>query len=76
MEAGFARLNELTIIQLSHGMAHHILNELDGKSINGVAIGFDGRYNSKRLIILLLITYKIINFFIYLLFIYFFLFFY
>lgn len=51
MEAGFSRLNELTIIQLSHGMARHILNNLGRQSTNGVVIGFDGRYNSKRFII-------------------------
>ncbi|KAL3077297.1 hypothetical protein niasHS_013286 [Heterodera schachtii] len=49
MEAGFARLNELTIIQLSHGMARHLTSEMgeDGKK-KGVVIGFDGRHQSKR----------------------------
>ncbi|KAL3120607.1 hypothetical protein niasHT_007899 [Heterodera trifolii] len=49
MEAGFARLNELTIIQLSHGMARHLASEMgeDGKK-KGVVIGFDGRHQSKR----------------------------
>ncbi|TKR78335.1 hypothetical protein L596_019154 [Steinernema carpocapsae] len=47
MEAGFARLNDLTVIQLSHGMAIHMRNEFRRES-QGIAIGFDGRYNSKR----------------------------
>ncbi|KAF8357845.1 hypothetical protein PRIPAC_92840, partial [Pristionchus pacificus] len=47
MEAGFARLNDLTIIQLSHGFARHVKNVYPGES-RGVAIGFDGRHNSKR----------------------------
>ncbi|KAK0417460.1 hypothetical protein QR680_013022 [Steinernema hermaphroditum] len=47
MEAGFARLNELTVLQLSHGMAVHLRNEFQRES-SGVAIGFDGRFNSKR----------------------------
>ncbi|GMR42339.1 hypothetical protein PMAYCL1PPCAC_12534 [Pristionchus mayeri] len=47
MEAGFARLNDLTIIQLSHGFARHVKNVYPGDS-RGVAIGFDGRHNSRR----------------------------
>lgn len=48
MEAGFARLNDLTVIQLSYGMSRHLLNELGEQSNIGIVIGFDGRYNSKR----------------------------
>uniref|UniRef100_A0A914C422 Phosphoglucomutase (alpha-D-glucose-1,6-bisphosphate-dependent) n=1 Tax=Acrobeloides nanus TaxID=290746 RepID=A0A914C422_9BILA len=47
MEAGFNRLNDLTVIQLTHGMAKHMLAQFPRES-NGVAIGFDGRYNSRR----------------------------
>lgn len=49
MEAGFARLNDLTVIRVSHGLAKHVLSEFgDPAQRNGIAIGFDGRYNSKR----------------------------
>ncbi|CAI2348862.1 unnamed protein product [Caenorhabditis sp. 36 PRJEB53466] len=47
MQAGFGRLNDLTIIQITHGFARHMLN-VYGKPATGVAIGFDGRYNSRR----------------------------
>uniref|UniRef100_A0A1I7ZZH6 Phosphoglucomutase-2 n=1 Tax=Steinernema glaseri TaxID=37863 RepID=A0A1I7ZZH6_9BILA len=47
MEAGFARLNDLTVLQLTHGMAKHMLKEFPRES-RGVAIGFDGRFNSRR----------------------------
>lgn len=48
MEAGFKRLNDLTILMLTHGFAVH-LKEYYKREISGVAIGFDGRHNSRRL---------------------------
>ncbi|KHJ86090.1 phosphoglucomutase/phosphomannomutase, alpha/beta/alpha domain I [Oesophagostomum dentatum] len=48
MEAGFGRLNDLTIITVTHGFARHVLAELGDKKPTGVAIGYDGRHNSKR----------------------------
>lgn len=48
MEGGFARLNDLTIIQVTHGFARHISNEFKEDKVKGVAIGYDGRRNSKR----------------------------
>uniref|UniRef100_A0A8R1EJ50 Phosphoglucomutase-2 n=1 Tax=Caenorhabditis japonica TaxID=281687 RepID=A0A8R1EJ50_CAEJA len=47
MQAGFGRLNDLTIIQITHGFARHMLN-VYGQPKTGVAIGFDGRHNSRR----------------------------
>ena len=47
MQAGFGRLNDLTIIQITRGFARHMLN-VYGQPKNGVAIGFDGRHNSRR----------------------------
>ncbi|EFO94366.1 hypothetical protein CRE_13293 [Caenorhabditis remanei] len=47
MQAGFGRLNDLTIIQITYGFARHMLN-VYGQPKNGVAIGFDGRHNSRR----------------------------
>lgn len=46
MGAGFARLNSLTIIQTSQGLAEHLLKE--GKSSAGIVIGYDARHNSKK----------------------------
>ncbi|KAI1707896.1 phosphoglucomutase/phosphomannomutase, alpha/beta/alpha domain I domain-containing protein [Ditylenchus destructor] len=48
MEAGFARLNDLTVIQISHGMAKHVINEFGAQKLRGIAVGYDGRFNSKR----------------------------
>ncbi|PIC39448.1 hypothetical protein B9Z55_011130 [Caenorhabditis nigoni] len=47
MQAGFGRLNDLTIIQITHGFARHMIN-VYGQPKKGVAIGFDGRHNSRR----------------------------
>uniref|UniRef100_F1KTP4 Phosphoglucomutase-2 n=1 Tax=Ascaris suum TaxID=6253 RepID=F1KTP4_ASCSU len=47
MEAGFNRLNDLTILMLTNGFALH-LKEVYKRESNGVAIGYDGRYNSRR----------------------------
>ncbi|VDN02032.1 unnamed protein product [Thelazia callipaeda] len=47
MEGGFCRLNDLTILMLTHGFAVHLKNTYNRES-NGVAIGFDGRHNSKK----------------------------
>jgi len=46
MGAGFARLNSLTIIQTSQGLAEYLLKE--GNASAGVVIGYDARHNSKR----------------------------
>lgn len=46
MEAGFTRLNDLTILQLSHGFARHLCDTIESK--RGIVIGYDGRHNSKR----------------------------
>ncbi|VDP21502.1 unnamed protein product [Onchocerca flexuosa] len=47
MEAGFCRLNDLTILMLTNGFAIHLKNVYNGQS-NSVAIGYDGRHNSER----------------------------
>lgn len=46
MGAGFARLNSLTIIQTSQGLAEYLLKEENASA--GVVIGYDARHNSKR----------------------------
>lgn len=52
MDAGFARLNDLTIIRVTHGFATHMNTVFAGKKSNGVAIGYDGRHNSKRFVLI------------------------
>lgn len=49
MEAGFSRLNSLTIIQTSQGLAQYLLEEGSTSAASaGVVIGYDGRHNSKK----------------------------
>ncbi|KAF3942210.1 Phosphoglucomutase-2 [Dactylella cylindrospora] len=48
MEAGFSRLNNLTIIQASQGLASYLLTAFPGETgTSGVIIGHDHRHNSK-----------------------------
>jgi len=47
VEGGFTRLNNLTVIQITHGFARHLRNVFGDGKIN-VAIGYDGRFDSKR----------------------------
>lgn len=48
MQAGFARLNSLTIIQTSQGLAEHLLKSYPGAAAKGIVIGYDARHNSKK----------------------------
>ena len=48
MEAGFNRLNSLTIIQTSQGLAEFLLEHERGAMASGIVIGYDGRHNSKK----------------------------
>ncbi|KAI4800375.1 hypothetical protein E4T44_11752, partial [Aureobasidium sp. EXF-8845] len=48
MEAGFSRMNSLTVIQASQGLAEYLLKtNLDAKT-QGVVIGRDARHNSDK----------------------------
>lgn len=51
MEAGFSRLNDLTILMLTNGFAMHLKHVYNRQS-NGVAIGYDGRHNSERFFVI------------------------
>ncbi|XP_045473084.1 phosphoglucomutase-2 isoform X1 [Harmonia axyridis] len=49
MQAGYAGMNDLVIIQTGQGLLKHL--EKSEKSLletNGIVIGYDGRHNSKR----------------------------
>ncbi|KAI9697503.1 MAG: Phosphoglucomutase-3 [Bogoriella megaspora] len=48
MEAGFSRINSLTIIQTSQGVAAYVLAQLPDADKRGIVIGFDGRHNSEK----------------------------
>ncbi|KAL9603705.1 MAG: hypothetical protein Q9219_001024 [cf. Caloplaca sp. 3 TL-2023] len=48
MGAGFARLNALTIIQTSQGLAEHLLASSPNTQTAGIVVGYDARHNSKR----------------------------
>ncbi|KAL8788439.1 MAG: hypothetical protein Q9213_001662 [Squamulea squamosa] len=48
MGAGFARLNSLTIIQTSQGLAEHLLSTLPQTAGAGIVVGHDARHNSEH----------------------------
>lgn len=48
MGAGFSRINDLTIIQTSQGLASYLLQEGKDVSRPRVVIGYDARHNSKH----------------------------
>lgn len=48
MEAGFTRMNSLTVIQASQGLADYVI-QCDPNARNmGIVVGFDGRHNSLK----------------------------
>ena len=47
MEAGFSRMNQLTVIQTSQGLAQYLLDNVSGAAEAGIVIGYDGRHNSR-----------------------------
>ena len=47
MEAGFSRMNQLTVIQTSQGLAQCLLDSVSGAAEAGIVIGYDGRHNSR-----------------------------
>lgn len=46
MGAGYSRINSLTIIQTSQGLAAYLLKE--GIASRGIVVGYDARHNSKK----------------------------
>lgn len=48
MGAGFARLNSLTIIQTSQGLAEYLLSVLPNAAAHGIVVGHDARHNSQH----------------------------
>ena len=50
MGAGFARMNDLTVIQTSQGIADYLRANKSSNDVskNGIVIGYDARHNSRR----------------------------
>lgn len=48
MGAGFSRMNSLTIIQTSQGLADYLLDKYPNAAVAGVVIGHDERHNSAK----------------------------
>lgn len=48
MEAGFSRMNDVTVLQASQGLAEYIKSKVDDSASLSIVIGHDHRYNSKR----------------------------
>lgn len=49
MAAGYTCMNDLVIIQTAQGFLKHLEeNDTELLNANGIVIGYDGRYNSKR----------------------------
>jgi phosphoglucomutase len=48
MEAGFSRMNDLTVLQTSQGLAAYVKNSVPEAELRGVVIGHDHRHNSAR----------------------------
>ena len=48
MEAGFARMNAVTVIQTSQGLAEYLLSNVADTKHRGVIIGRDARHNSEK----------------------------
>ncbi|KAF2670910.1 phosphoglucomutase-like protein [Microthyrium microscopicum] len=48
MEAGFSRMNCLTVIQASQGLAEYVIEQVPDAKRHGVVIGYDARRNSKK----------------------------
>ncbi|KYQ89432.1 phosphoglucomutase [Tieghemostelium lacteum] len=47
MKAGFANMNDLTVIQASQGLALYVKETIDSALTKGVVVGYDGRHNSQ-----------------------------
>ncbi|KDQ20355.1 hypothetical protein BOTBODRAFT_51664 [Botryobasidium botryosum FD-172 SS1] len=48
MEAGFARMNDLIVIQASQGLCSYVLENVHNAAERGVVVGHDHRHNSER----------------------------
>lgn len=58
MEAGFSRMNDVTVIQASQGLACYVLNQIPSSQQMGVVVGHDHRHNSMRFAQLTMIAFQ------------------
>jgi phosphoglucomutase len=47
MEAGFSRMNDLTVLQASQGLAMYIESHVEDAKTRGVVVGHDHRHHSE-----------------------------
>ncbi|KAF9459335.1 hypothetical protein BDZ94DRAFT_1268397 [Collybia nuda] len=48
MEAGWARMNDLIILQTSQGLCEYVVANVEDAASRGIVVGYDHRYNSER----------------------------
>jgi phosphoglucomutase len=48
MEAGFSRMNDVTVLQASQGLAKYVAKNVKNSAERGVVVGHDHRFNSAR----------------------------
>ncbi|KAG6910908.1 hypothetical protein DXG01_006591 [Tephrocybe rancida] len=48
MEAGWARMNDLIVIQASQGLCAYVAENVENANSRGIVIGHDHRHNSER----------------------------
>lgn len=50
MQAGFNAMNDLVVIQAAQGLLQYVQKCFPDSNdrVNGIVLGYDGRYNSKR----------------------------
>ncbi|POW14252.1 hypothetical protein PSTT_02997 [Puccinia striiformis] len=48
MSAGFSRMNDVTVIQASQGLATYLIKDIPKATQQGIVVGHDHRHNSER----------------------------
>ena len=48
MEAGWSRMNDLTVLQASQGLSAYVLTVVPNATQRGIVIGHDHRHHSKH----------------------------
>ncbi|PLW23780.1 hypothetical protein PCASD_08721 [Puccinia coronata f. sp. avenae] len=48
MSAGFSRMNDVTVIQASQGLAAYLIQDVPDATKKGIVVGHDHRHNSER----------------------------
>lgn len=48
MGPGYSQMNDLVIVQTGQGLTRYLREAIADVAQEGVVIGYDGRYNSKR----------------------------